>query len=181
MKILRQAFCRAFQIDFSMELLYHFGMKRDRNSKRRNAGGNNRRRDENNGSRSKKGQFRGRSSVSAEQMAAEDEAIRVFKSQNQPVCPRCGKVITDLATALPDHGDGVPIHFECAMDIVSDNETLGEGDKIAYIGQGRFGVLNYPNIRDVRHFTIRKIIEWESREGRAPWRDEMSELFSQVR
>ena len=51
-------------------------MKRDRNSKRRNAGGNNRRREDNNGGRSKKGQFRGRSSVSVEQMAAEDEAIR---------------------------------------------------------------------------------------------------------
>ena len=156
-------------------------MKRDRNSKRRNAGGNNNRRREENNGRAKKAPFKSRSSVSVEQMVEEDEAIRVFKAQNQPVCPRCGKPITDLATALPDHGNGVPIHFECAMDIVSDNEPLGEGDKIAYIGQGRFGVLNYPNIRDVRHFTIKKIIEWENRDERASWRDEISELFSHVR
>ncbi len=155
-------------------------MKRDRNSKRRSSGGNNRRREENNG-RSRKPQFRSRSAVTQAQMIEEDEAIRVFKAQNQPVCPRCGKIITDLSAALMDQGGNVPIHFECAMEIVSENETLGEGDKIAYIGQGRFGVLNYPNIRDVRHFTIKKIIEWENRDERAPWRNEMSELFSQVR
>ncbi len=80
-----------------------------------------------------------------------------------------------------ERGGTTPIHFECAMEQLAAEEELGEGDKIAYIGQGRFGVLNYPNIRDVRHFTIKKIIDWEDRNVRGEWRDEMAELFSKIK
>ena len=53
-------------------------------------------------------------------------------------------------------------------------------EKIAYIGQGRFGVLYYENPRDQRKFTIKKIIEWEDREKNSDWRDELSGLYSKV-
>ena len=56
----------------------------------------------------------------------------------------------------------------------------GENEKVAYIGQGRFAVLHYENIRDQRHFTIKKIIEWESREEQSQWREELSGLYSKI-
>ena len=63
---------------------------------------------------------------------------------------------------------------------LSETEKCGQNEKICYIGQGRFGILYFENPRDQRHFEIRKIIEWESREQTRQWRDEMSGLYSQV-
>lgn len=158
---------------------------RDRRQKRHsNSNQGNQRHHEEGGLREgkeRRERFRPHSAVSHSQIQSEDEAIRNFKNSNQPVCPICSKVINDLSSALVQKGGTAPIHFECAMEQVSASEKLGEGDKIAYIGQGRFGVLNYPNIRDVRHFSIKKIIEWEDRESRSEWRDEMAELYSQIK
>ena len=107
------------------------------------------------------------------------KAIQEFKAR-QIVCPMCGAQILDVASALNDRKTGKPVHFECAMESVSKKETLGENEKIAYIGQGRFGVLYFENPRDQRKFTIKKIIEWEDRESKSEWREEMSNLYSQI-
>ena len=96
------------------------------------------------------------------------------------ICAKCGQPITELASSLSDKKTGEPIHFECALHEVEAGETLGEKEKIAYIGQGRFGVLYFENPRDQRKFTIKKIIEWEDREKTSEWRDELSGLYSKV-
>ena len=93
---------------------------------------------------------------------------------------KCGKPLTDIASAMTDKTSGEPVHFECALEQVSGSESLAQNEKIAYIGQGRFAVLSYENIRDQRHFHIKKIIEWEGRDSKPEWRNEMSGLFSQV-
>ena len=114
-----------------------------------------------------------------ESLAQREQAIKELKSR-EIICPKCGKVINDMASAMSDKSSGTPIHFECAMEQVSAGESVGQNEKIAYIGQGRFAVLSYENIRDQRHFHIKKIIEWEGRDSKPEWRDEMSGLFSQV-
>ena len=114
-----------------------------------------------------------------EAVLQKQKAIQEFKDR-EVICPKCGQAITDLASAMNDKATGKPVHFECAMEQVSAGEKLGEGEKIAYIGQGRFAVLYYENIRDQRHFQIKKIIEWEERDKKPEWRDEMGGLFSQV-
>lgn len=105
--------------------------------------------------------------------------IQRFKAR-QVICPLCNQPITDLASAMADKASGKPIHFECAMEKVKSQETLAENEKISYIGQGRFAVLFFENPRDQRHFTIKKIIEWEDRDQKSEWRDELSGLYSQV-
>lgn len=107
------------------------------------------------------------------------KAIQDLKSR-ELVCPACGEPITDIASCLNDKKTGKPVHFDCAISEVSKAETLSENEKIAYIGQGRFGVLYYENPRDQRHFTIKKIIEWEDRDSKPEWRDEISGLYSKV-
>lgn len=114
-----------------------------------------------------------------EAAAQREKAIKELKSR-EIVCPKCGKIITEISSAMSDKASGKPIHFDCAMEQVSSAENLGQNEKIAYIGQGRFAVLYYENIRDQRHFHIKKIIEWEGRDSKPEWRDEMSGLFSQV-
>ena len=107
------------------------------------------------------------------------KAIQEIKAR-QVICAKCGQPITEIASSLCDKKSGEPIHFECALNEVQAGETLGENEKIAYIGQGRFGILYYENPRDQRKFTIKKIIEWEDREKTSEWRDELSGLYSKV-
>lgn len=108
-----------------------------------------------------------------------EQAILEFKSK-EVVCPKCGQVITDMASAMADKASGSPIHFECVMAELEKSETLERNEKICYIGQGRFGVLYFENPRDQRHFTIKKIIDWEGRDQKNQWREEMSGLYSQI-
>jgi hypothetical protein len=107
------------------------------------------------------------------------EAIKTFR-QIKHICPRCNLPIQELSSALPDHASGEPLHFECALDIMRERETCEPNEKLAYIGQGRFGVMHFANANDEKHFTIRRIIEWETRDAPASWRGEIAGLFSQV-
>jgi len=157
----------------------------DRNRKnRKNQNWNNQKK---NDSQNNKNNFQNQKTFQFNHTIYEDEnsrrenqkAIQEFKAR-QIVCPMCGAQILDVASALNDKKTGKPVHFECAMESVSKNETLGENEKIAYIGQGRFGVLYFENPRDQRKFTIKKIIEWEDRDSKSEWREEMSNLYSQI-
>ena len=89
--------------------------------------------------------------------------------------------ITDVSSAMADKVTGNPVHFDCVLAQLKENEPVGENEKIAYIGQGRFAVLYYENPRDQKKIGIKKSIEWEKREKKAEWRDELSGLYSQVR
>jgi hypothetical protein len=106
-------------------------------------------------------------------------AIQDVKAR-EIICPKCGQPITDIASAIADKSSGQPLHFDCVLNQVKEAEPTGENEKVAYIGQGRFAVLQYENIRDQRHFTIKKIIEWESREQQSQWREELSGLYSKI-
>jgi len=114
-----------------------------------------------------------------EDQQRKDAAIRELK-QRQLVCPVCGKPIDDLTSAVSDKTTGAPAHFDCILEQLTKSESLSENDKVTYIGQGRFAVLHFDNPRDLKSFRIVKTIEWESREKKFEWRDEMSGLFSQV-
>jgi len=117
-----------------------------------------------------------------EDASAEKErvaAIQEVKARTI-ICPLCNQPINDIANAMSDKATGKPIHFDCVLEKIKGSETVGENEKIAYIGQGRFGVLYFENPRDQRHFTIKKIIEWEDRDQKPEWRDEISGLYSKV-
>ena len=165
-------------------------MNRDRHSHRHGNNWKNSNREENrqNGGQRDSQRFASKevrppvkNSVSSEQLKAEEAAITAFRNTNQKVCEICGKPITDLSSAIGNRGNDNPVHFDCVLELLQKEEHLEPGDKISYIGQGRFGVINYPNVHDVKHFVIKKVIDWESKESHSSWRDEISNLFSQVR
>ncbi|MCR4954867.1 MAG: hypothetical protein K6A43_12440 [Treponema sp.] len=106
-------------------------------------------------------------------------AIQELKAR-EIICPKCGQPITDVASALSDKSSDKPVHFECALSEVEKKEKLEANERIAYIGKGRFGVLSYDNPNDQRHFTIKRIIEWEDRDQKSQWREEVSDLYSKV-
>ncbi len=107
------------------------------------------------------------------------EAIRKFKTK-EVICSKCGQPIRDLSSAIADKETGAPVHFDCVLQQLKNEEKLGPNERMTYIGQGRFAVLYFENIHDTKHFSIKKIIEWEKTEERSEWRNEMSGLYSKV-
>lgn len=126
-------------------------------------------------------QFRPPKAVTQDQIKEEEDAILAFKNGNQVKCARCHEPIIDLSSAVQDRELQKPIHFDCALEQITNAERLSASEKIAYIGQGRFGIISYANPRDIKHFSIKKIIEWEDRENPPAWRSEMAELYSKIR
>jgi hypothetical protein len=123
---------------------------------------------------------RGRREPATKEEIENQEAIRTFK-MNTPECPMCGKPILELSSALSDKATGAPVHFDCVLEQLQNTEKLTPEQKIVYIGQGRFGVVVFPQPHDTRNFTIQRIIEWEPRDKKIEWRSEIAGLYSQVR
>jgi len=95
-----------------------------------------------------------------------------------PECKWCGKQIKDITTAICDKETGLPVHFDCVIAKIVEMETLESNDSVCYIGGGRFGIIHYNNPPDTRDFTIKKVLEWELKDGNDEWRRPISEYFS---
>ena len=95
-------------------------------------------------------------------------------------CAQCGKPIKDLSAALADKTDGKPVHFDCVLNFLKQNETLHENEAVTYIGQGRFAVIKYASMVTMKEFTIVRIIEWEDKNQRAEWRSTIADRFSLI-
>ncbi len=136
---------------------------------------------ENRGSqRGGQGRFSRSYAVSSKEISERENAILEYKAK-ETVCAMCGQVINDMIISMADKNGGGPVHFDCVLEAISKQENLKNGEKIIYIGQGRFGVVYFENPHDMRHFAIRKIIEWEERGKVIDWRTEISDLYSKVR
>lgn len=98
-----------------------------------------------------------------------------------PPCPRCGQPIQDITSALADRDSGEPIHFDCVLAFLQGAENLGPTEKLVYIGHGRFAVMVFENPADTKKFKIVRTIEWENRDTKAEWRDDISGRFSQTK
>ena len=158
-------------------------MRHDRHNRKHNNNGNwkNNGRHDHDGQKYPKPVFKPTiKSVSEEQIRESEEAIRQFKNSTQPVCPVCGEVIRDMSIAVKDPKSDSPLHFDCAVGLIQKDNPLEQGEKIAYIGQGRVGVIYFANPHDTKHFQIRKIIDWEEKDKKPEWRGTMSELYSKV-
>ncbi len=115
------------------------------------------------------------------QVLENDAAIKEFKS-NVCECEICGQPITDLSSAMNNKKTSNPVHFDCVISELSKTENPGPNDKITYIGNGKFAILHFENVHDMRHFSIVKEIEWEVRDSsRGEWRDKMANLYSQIK
>ena len=96
------------------------------------------------------------------------------------ICSRCGKPIKDLSAALANKPDGEPVHFDCVLQCLQQNETLQQNEAVSYIGQGRFAVIKYASMVTMKEFTIVRTIEWEDKNRRAEWRGKIANRFSQI-
>ncbi|MBN2618192.1 MAG: hypothetical protein JXR64_07775 [Spirochaetales bacterium] len=85
-------------------------------------------------------------------------------------CPVCNEGIKEVGNAI-DYLGG-PSHFDCVIRSLTEKENLKPGEKITYIGSGRFGVINYKKNDSGVPFTLIREIDVEDKEKTLPWRDE---------
>lgn len=85
-------------------------------------------------------------------------------------CPVCEEGVKEVGNAIDYQGG--PAHFDCVLRSLTENENLKQGEKIAYIGSGRFGVIVNKKNDSGGPFTLLKEIDVEDRGKNLPWRDE---------
>lgn len=106
----------------------------------------------------------------ADRNTAQSQPESKKKSEPPPLCEVCGKPVFDLAGALASRESGAPIHFDCALELLAQEEHLAADEKIVYIGSGCFAVCaQAPNGK----LEIRRKIRWEAPGTQAPWRKPM--------
>jgi len=89
-----------------------------------------------------------------------------------PSCEVCKEPIYDMLIAIAKPDSNSPIHFECALNIVRKELNSGEDEKIIYLGNGSFAVVNLEDYQHKR-LAIRRQINWEDVEKRDDWRMEL--------
>ena len=102
------------------------------------------------------------------------------KSQFQPEkpvyedmeCSLCGKMITEMITALPNPADNKPAHFECVLNHVSEREEIRENEKIVYMGSGNFAVVDEKEYQQ-KEWIIKRKIRLEPMESPMEWKEKM--------
>lgn len=102
------------------------------------------------------------------------EAVEEIARPGPPQdCGYCHKPIYDLSTALADREGGGPVHFDCALQRVSERESLAPGERIVYIGSGVFAVVEYRD-RSETSFTVKRRLPFEEEGKKQDWRKVLS-------
>lgn len=76
-----------------------------------------------------------------------------------PNCVLCGEVINEIAQAISEGREGGFSHFDCVIEKLNSQERLKENQKISYVGQGAFAVVEKD---DSGHYSLIKRIPYES-------------------
>ncbi|OQY40726.1 MAG: hypothetical protein B6229_00940 [Spirochaetaceae bacterium 4572_7] len=86
-------------------------------------------------------------------------------------CPVCNEGVKELGNAIDFEGKG-PTHFDCVLRVLTQKEHLNPGEKIAYVGSGRFGVIINKKNDAGGPFTLVREIDVEDPNKSLNWRDE---------
>ena len=105
--------------------------------------------------------------------------FRKPKSKRQklpPVnCSICGKMIDSIAQTIGGPSKDEFSHFDCAIRSLSENESLLPGQKICYIGNGDFAVIEYNKKNFSGGFSVVKRISYENQEMKSSVKKLVSE------
>ena len=77
-----------------------------------------------------------------------------------------------MLTAIAVSAEHSPAHFDCVLNKIAEDEELKPKEKVCYLGKGSFGIVRFKNPSDLRHFTIRKRIQYEELEKPISWRED---------
>ncbi|MBI4978882.1 MAG: hypothetical protein HZC28_15500 [Spirochaetes bacterium] len=86
--------------------------------------------------------------------------------KEKAVCPICDKPIIISNQAIRHRESGKPAHFDCVLRALRDVMKPAQGEKIAYLGGGSFGVIQERNNHGRTRFVIRESMQYEERKKR---------------
>jgi hypothetical protein len=87
-----------------------------------------------------------------------------------PVCPACGKPITEIASAIAEKGTGLPVHFDCIVARIVAEEKPAPTERIIYLGACAFALVDLGPNQNMAKFSIKKRIQYEEKEKKTEWR-----------
>jgi hypothetical protein len=90
------------------------------------------------------------------------------KNLNLPpiTCYVCGKSIDSISQAIGGSGEEEVAHFDCILRSLTEQESLEAGQKISYIGNGNFAVVQYSKKNFSGGFSIVRRIPFEDQKVR---------------
>ncbi len=96
------------------------------------------------------------------QADSKKEILRL--KQEKKSCALCNQEIEDMLSAVGhSEGDGW-CHFECVQKELAKVETLAENEKIVYVGNGDFCIVQERRNRGKMYYFLRKRIHWRESE-----------------
>jgi hypothetical protein len=128
------------------------------NNPKRPGGGNDFGRDRNRNRNPQKDGRQGQPSTGGRPAPGTNTVLPVVTNiVNAPDCVLCSKKIQDLSTAVVYGTKKEPVHFECIVTRLEQDEQCTPMEKIIYIGGGQFAVVNGLAYRNNKVEIIRKI------------------------
>jgi len=82
-------------------------------------------------------------------------------------CALCQKTIDDASSAIAFGPEGHPAHFECVQERLQNQEELSSEEKLVYVGNGQFGVVEQNRQGS---FTVKRRIPVEPKDDMPEWR-----------
>lgn len=81
------------------------------------------------------------------------------------VCAICGKPIDLISQAIGGPGKEDLSHFDCMLSSLQESERLEENQKVSYIGNGTFAVIEFSGKNQSGSFSVVRRIHSESKES----------------
>lgn len=88
-------------------------------------------------------------------------------------CPISGTPIQSIYQAIADPRTGKPADFDSVLQRLTNSEPLGEGERIAYVGNGTFAVIKTERVDGRPQLVMRKRIQYEDSQ-KYSWRRELA-------
>ncbi len=123
-----------------------------------------------NSRRWRKGRDRYRDKDRSDDKSRENSGNEVKISKAVYKCDICGKDIKEISSAIASPETQNPVHFDCIIQKLKDENTLENTDRIVYLGAGSFGIVRQEKNKPAKDFTIIKKIEFENRDEKPEWR-----------
>jgi hypothetical protein len=93
-----------------------------------------------------------------------------------PLCPICQKPVRELRSAIAHRETQGPSHFDCILRILREENSLSESEKICYLGNGSFGIVQFRNLPgSTPRFFVRKRIQYEKTDPIPDWRKQSAQ------
>jgi|GEM_PF-5731161 len=109
---------------------------------------------------------KGKSGKRRKRSKGQKKEKQVREPQKNPViCSMCSKPIEIISTAVSGLESGEIAHLECMAKHYEKVEQVNERQRVLYVGQGSFAVVEYKNAHKQGSFSIVKRITHEDSES----------------